>query len=700
MEGPTPRRSEHFPALDGLRALAVAAVVAYHLSPRLVPGGFLGVDLFFVLSGFLITRLLLNERLETGRVRLGAFWGRRARRLLPGLFLMLVAVAVAGMVLPGTLDPYSLRGDGLATLFYYANWHFLAVNQSYFGNVALPSPLEQTWSLSIEEQFYLVWPLVLLGLTAVMRRRSPRALLVPILVLAAASVVAMAVVYGGGSGREAAYFGTECRAFELLAGAAAAVVLRGRATDLAHRLAEASRPSRLLQAAGLTALTGIVAAIVVCRPGPFVFDGGLALIATGAATLLVASLGPGPLRRLLSTRPLRAIGRVSYEIYLWHWPVIVVGDQVLHLGGLARAAIEVALTLLLAVASYRLVDAPLRRARYDSLLRRAALPVSVAATSVVVLSIVPLSGVAAASSAASLGRLTAPGNLPARPASGRLDEAASTVFGVHLGPPVGHIDLGFVPSPRHRVRLMYIGDSVMYQLELALAAGLDSTGEATTAQYGAILGWSPRMRSTLPKLGREIARTHPDLVVAMWTQDNVFVATHGIAAYTREVLDPLLGVLLRPGDGVRGVVVVAQPPQPPRNSWMPDVHADVYDPKGMGMWEEAMREEARRMPGRIAFVPATQMLELDHHYTTWLWSPGGSIERVRQIDDFHLCLNGGVRYGAGAADGITRLLGLPAPRPNWWLDSFAKARRWYQLPKFPPGMCPDDAPATLHGLPG
>jgi peptidoglycan/LPS O-acetylase OafA/YrhL len=700
MEGPTPRRSEHFPALDGLRALAVAAVVAYHLSPGLVPGGFLGVDLFFVLSGFLITRLLLDERLDTGRVRLGAFWGRRARRLLPGLFLVLVAVAVAGMLLPGTLDPYSLRGDALAALFYYANWHFLAVNQSYFGHVALPSPLEQTWSLSIEEQFYLVWPLVLLGLTAVMRRRSPRALLVPILVLAAASVAAMAAVYGGGGGREAAYFGTECRAFELLAGAAAAVVLRGRATDLAHRLAAARAPSRLLQAAGLAALAGIVAAIAVCRPGSFVFDGGLALVAVGAATLLVASLGPGPLRRVLSTRPLRAIGRVSYEIYLWHWPVIVVGDQVLHLGGLGRAAVEVALTLLLAVASYRLVDAPLRRARYDSLLRRAALPVSVAATSVVVLSIVPLSGVAAASSAASLGRITASSPRPAGAAPGRLGEAASVVFGVHLGPPVGRIDLGFAPSSRHRVRLMYIGDSVMYQLELALAAALDSTGDATTAQYGAILGWSPRMRSTLPTLGREIARTHPDLVVAMWTQDNVVVATHGIAAYEREVLDPLLGVLLRPGDGVRGVIFVAQPPQPPRNSWMPDVHADVYDPRGMVMWEETMREEARRMPGRIAFVPATQMLELDHHYTTWLWSPGGSIERVRQIDDFHLCLNGGVRYGAGAVAGITRLLALPSPRPNWWLGSFAEARRWYQLPKFPPGMCPADAPATLHGRPG
>lgn len=683
-----PRKAAHerYPALDGLRALAIGGVLAYHLGWAALPGGYLGVDLFFVLSGFLITRLLLAERLATGSVRLRAFWGRRAKRLLPGLFLVLGALAVAAIVVPSVLDPSRLQGDGLAALFYYANWHFLLAHQSYFGQVGLPSPLEHTWTLSIEEQFYLLWPLVLSGLAALAGRRGragrelAASLLVPVGLLAAGSLVAMTLVYDGGKGLEAAYFGTECRAFELLFGALAALWLESRPAG-----GPLGRPgrSRLVAALGLAGLAGVLAAMALITPGRFAFSGGIGLVDLGAVLLVLACLVAGPVRALFSLSPLRLVGQASYEIYLWHWPVIVFCEGELHLAGAARVIFVLGVTGLLAFGSYFLVDRPLRRASYASLRRRLLLPGAVAATCALVVAAVPLGTAAAAPGEPRLGRVAAG------------HETSSAVFGVRLPPPVGRLDLGFAPSRQRRVRVMFIGDSVMYQLELAVGAALAATGEARTVQDGAILGWSPRGGSDFARLRAEVARSRPDLVVAMWTQDNEWVARHGVAAYEKAVLSPLLSLFLGKKSSVRGVVFVAQPPQPPPDSWMPDVHADVYDPPGMALWEKAARAEAAAHPGRIAFVPATEMLELDGHYTSFLPTPGGRIARVRQVDDFHLCLNGGVRYGAGAAAGLVRLLSLSPPRANWWLGPFAKARRWYELPGFPPGMCPSDAPASL-----
>jgi peptidoglycan/LPS O-acetylase OafA/YrhL len=159
----------HLPALNGLRGLAVIGVVAYHLQIGWARGGYLGVDLFFVLSGFLITTLLLEEWVGTGRVDLGAFWGRRARRLLPALFLVVLALALylicnavwGGPGANGLIDLSGLRGDAVATLLYVNNWHLIFAHQSYFAQFSTPSPLQHTWSLAIEEQFYLVWPLLL-----------------------------------------------------------------------------------------------------------------------------------------------------------------------------------------------------------------------------------------------------------------------------------------------------------------------------------------------------------------------------------------------------------------------------------------------------------------------------------------------------------------------------------------------------------
>ncbi|GAA1809665.1 acyltransferase [Planosporangium flavigriseum] len=182
--------SGYRPALDGLRAVAVGAVIIYHLRDGLLPGGFLGVDLFFVLSGYLITGLLLDEHARTGHINLATFWARRVRRLMPALLLM-VAVAIAVRVWAPLSDWQQRRGDLLATIFYYANWHMIASDQSYFAQFASQSPLRHAWSLAIEEQFYIVWPLLVLVLLRWRRRCLPAVFALG----AAASAITMIVLY-------------------------------------------------------------------------------------------------------------------------------------------------------------------------------------------------------------------------------------------------------------------------------------------------------------------------------------------------------------------------------------------------------------------------------------------------------------------------------------------------------------------------
>src|SRR5580704_5918405 len=182
-------RRHHLPALDGLRAVAVCAVMAYHLGFGWAGGGYLGVDLFFVLSGFLITSLLIEERSTTGTVSLRRFWSRRARRLLPALLIMLGAIALYTTLGGPGVNPTTLRGDFVAALFYFANWHFIAAHNSYFAQFLAPSPLEHTWSLAIEEQFYVAWPPLLLLFAKIGGRNWRRAAIVGTAALALGSVL-------------------------------------------------------------------------------------------------------------------------------------------------------------------------------------------------------------------------------------------------------------------------------------------------------------------------------------------------------------------------------------------------------------------------------------------------------------------------------------------------------------------------------
>jgi peptidoglycan/LPS O-acetylase OafA/YrhL len=352
----------HVPALDGLRGAAVVAVLLYHGGH--LTGGYLGVDLFFVLSGYLITSLLLAEHRTNGSIDLGAFWARRARRLLPAVLVLLAGIAVYAWVVARPIDLGQIRADGLATLFYAANWHAIARGGSYWDISLAPSPLQHTWSLAIEEQFYLLWPLVVVGLarrSGALLERSVGRLAIG---LSAVSVGLFVGLHLHGSSDTRVYEGTDTRAAALLLG----VALAAYGPRLRARLAGVA-----LEAVGLLAAVALAGLWLRLEgTSPWLYRGGLPLASVlGVLVLVAASDAASPmLGRVLSFAPLRWVGLISYGLYLWHWPIYQAIDQRngrlpglggTELRGAALLAVKLGLSLAVAVASYVVVEQPVRR---------------------------------------------------------------------------------------------------------------------------------------------------------------------------------------------------------------------------------------------------------------------------------------------------------------------------------------------------
>ena len=341
------------PALDGLRALALVGIVAYHAGVELLPGGFLGVSSFFTLSGFLITTLLLQERRRSGRIDLTAFWGRRMRRLLPAL---LVVVAVVGLTTPLWGDPSQisrLGADGVASVFYVANWWFIAEGDSYGALFQSPSPLRHIWSLAVEEQFYFLFPPVFAVLLAAARRRF----LLPAVVLATAvAAVLPAVLHDAGRSVDRLYFGTDTRLAELMVG----VLL---ATWWSRSGSRTPRSSPGLTVAGLVSFAGLGWMWATAGAADaWLYRGGFTVHAALTAVVIMAALAEGgPIRRAFSVRPLVRLGVLSYGAYLIHWPIVLWLEQSTGLGSWARFALVLVLTIPLAAASYRFVEQPVRQ---------------------------------------------------------------------------------------------------------------------------------------------------------------------------------------------------------------------------------------------------------------------------------------------------------------------------------------------------
>jgi peptidoglycan/LPS O-acetylase OafA/YrhL len=390
---PSATGKERITALDGLRAVALLIIMGYHFGVGWLRGGFFSLDIFYVLSGYLITGLLVSEYRKRGRIVLSVFWLRRARRLLPALLIVLVVVTLmVRFAEPQGLYP-GFRSDALSALFYYSNWWQIVASNNYFLATGAVSPLTHTWSLAVEEQFYLVWPLVVLAVMHLSRgfARGLRALLVLSIAGAAGSALEMALLYRPGNTTRL-YFGTDTHAQSILVGAVLACALtliemqRGN-EGMAPRAS--SSPARWgLALIGLAGLAGTLT-LTVTGQGTAAFDyrGGFLLSALSAAAIIIGAVTvpTGPIARVLSLRPLVWLGTISYGAYLWHYPIYVYLDsERTDLSGLSLLALRFASTVALAAASYYLVERPVMLGTFWRSLKAAVPAVTLLAATVAV----------------------------------------------------------------------------------------------------------------------------------------------------------------------------------------------------------------------------------------------------------------------------------------------------------------------------
>lgn len=360
--------SRYVPSLDGLRALAVLAVIAYHMHLGFAPGGLLGVTMFFVLSGYLITGLLISEIETTGTVDLKAFWVRRIKRIVPAVLFAIVGTAALCTLLNHALLT-KMRPDILPTVFFFNNWWQIIHNVSYFDALGAPSPLAHTWSLAIEEQFYLVWPVILM---LIVHRGAKKGTIAKGCAIAAlVSVVLMAVMFNPAEDPSRVYYGTDTRAFSLLIGAILAFIwpYQKLADDAGSAMTDRARLG--LDVMGGLALLGLVLLVAFSNGfSPFIYRGGLLLCSLLTALFIACIVHPGSLiGRVFALKPLVWVGQRSYSMYLWHFPILLLLEppHVNEGTPIYLMAIELAAIFTFAHFSYEYVENPLRRGAAEKL---------------------------------------------------------------------------------------------------------------------------------------------------------------------------------------------------------------------------------------------------------------------------------------------------------------------------------------------
>jgi peptidoglycan/LPS O-acetylase OafA/YrhL len=594
-----PTNADHLryhPALDGLRGVAVLAVIAYHDNYTWAKGGFLGVDAFFVLSGFLITTLLVLEFRRGRVIHLASFWARRARRLLPALLLVLVFVSVYTRLAVVPWERTRIRGDGLASLFYVANWRFVVDGQGYFSLFSAASPLRHMWSLAIEEQYYLVWPIVVLVCLKV-ARGSLRVLTAVCVAGIGASVIAMRVRFVARDPSHA-YYATDARAHSLLIGALLGLVLL------------AWRPSALAtRRVGFAAALGLIAVLLaftrVSGTDAAYYRGGSAVFALTCAAVIAGAVQRGSVSALLSASPLVWTGRISYGLYLWHWPIDVwlVPSRV-SLGANALNALRLAVTFAAAIASYHLVERPIRTRSFRP--RAAVFAFAPAAAAVVIVvwlsagGATPLPGYLAGAapspadaSAAGLPNFIWGYGDPLLCGEPRASETAEATEASARGPRLP------IP-PAAAARVLLVGDSTACSLWPGLRAVAQQNGIAT--DQGSVFGCgiasgevtSTRNEAVTPNssrcpqfldyaVPRALARSNPTLVIWMsvWEKSDLVVDGRTIVAGTPEWeatiqsrMDTALARLTAGGAHVVMVTEAAPAPNPAQGTETFDRQAD------------------------------------------------------------------------------------------------------------------------------
>jgi peptidoglycan/LPS O-acetylase OafA/YrhL len=622
-----------------MRAFAVAAVLLYHGGVPGIGGGLLGVDVFFVLSGFLITCLLCGEYTISDTIRLGRFWAGRARRLLPALFLLLLGVALYTWVFRSTLDVSGIRGDALATLVYVANWHFVLTGQSYFDQSTTPSPLLHMWSLSVEEQYYLVWPLVAL---VALRWRGPRGVAWVALVGAATSAVLMGWMYEAGVSVDRLYYGTDTRAQALLVGS----VLGAVASQRQWRVVSGDRVDTtagrvmggVLGAAGAGVLLWAFHAFN--GQAAFLYHGGFLLVALAAAAVITAvtSWRTSVLAAFLSLPPLTYIGRISYGLYLYHWPLFLALDHA-HTGlsGLALLSVRLSSTFAVAVASFHLVEEPVRKGRLARRWSALAMALGGAVLSAVV---IVAATVPVASAAVPVATTKGAG---LSPAEHRALAAASA----------------FSSDP---VRALWLGDSLAATAYSGLR--VDSVQRYGVKLYeGAVLGFT--LTLTPSRLGgvvsqcvqgidcgswqeiwsKDVAEAHPEVVGVLFGRfelaDNFYDGRwmHVGQPVWDDHIEGLLqqAVAILTAGGAHVVLYTFPYIDPPveqaNGSPFPE-----NEPSRVDAWNGLLRQVAADHPATVTLVDLNRILDPDGHFTDTVGGVG-----VRWADDgIHITYAGGV----------------------------------------------------------
>lgn len=646
----------HIPALDGLRGVAVLGVLLFHAD--YLTGGFLGVDLFFALSGFLITRLLVREADRTSTIDLVGFWGRRFRRLLPAALVFLAVVMLWARWF-GSADQWATTlNDGPWAQFYLANWNQILSDRSYWDSFAEPPLFTHLWSLAIEEQFYVVWPLVA-ALVWRMTRRGHDVLLAVCLGGAALSFVAMLVLFDGGDPTRV-YMGTDTRASSILIGAALgtrpAMRLVSRAVEARPHIVD------LLMVVAMASIA-VMWFTIDGASSEMLFRGGLLAHSTLAAIVVAfAAVRLGWVTWVLGTAPLQWLGRLSYSLYLWHWPIYaVVNTRSTGLDGLGLLAVRLALSIAAAMASYHLVEVPLRhRAAWThGSTGRWVFVGSMAAVALLwVVTPPPVTDVARFDP----GSITAPGSgttgTPAEPSP----DSPTTV-----PTPSPTTSTPVVPGPPVRT-VVWDGDSLAWDQAPAVVAALGASGltAISTAEVGGRLTPYEDGRDPLARVQAGLAQAPTgqpvDLIVhqlTVWDADadpaSQLAALEGLAA-------------LASANGARLVLVTA-----------PVVAPDMSSP-GTADLEANARRVAAGSDGQV--VVLDQSVVFGDEFVDDLDGDGVP---ERKPDGIHVCPAGAARMAAWLIPELgSRFSGVTVVEPAVWAGG-----EWAQDPRYddPPGAC-------------
>jgi peptidoglycan/LPS O-acetylase OafA/YrhL len=670
-------RLAHQPALDGLRGAAVAGVVAFHLG--YLDGGFLGVDLFFTLSGYLITRLLLVERDGSGNTDLADFWKRRAWRLLPALFLVLATVAVYAWIEARPDELIGIRESGLASLLYVTNWFFLATGDGYWNLFTTPTPFDHLWSLAIEEQFYVIWPILFVPLAS---QAGSRALAWFSAVAAVLTAIWMAV------GDPAnAYLNTITRSSSILLGALLGIALHHDWASVRRYL---SGPAgRLTSAASLTFVAWSWIATDGSDDASF-FDGGFFIHAVSVCVLIgrVTIADNGTEARVFSLRALRALGIVSYGLYLWHWPVIVIANlERTGTDGATLLAIRLALMTLLTTASYLLIEKP---ARHNwSRVRHAIWGLPVAA---VITALLLTAGTRAPETSTVIGATptatatTVIENNPTKPSDNptfdtdtadsvdgnpseqgaggvEQDESPPRLVVTATAPPIFDS-----PTADDPLVVLLVGDSYLFDAEPAIVAAFETVPEIdirTGARWGFAITDSESL-AILTEL-RDLHR--PDVVITMWARfDAAWLDDRGnnpdavaeLEAITTEAFD------LLSADGAAVVAIGLAPSLGPGIDRVP-VDRTIND---------VFIAAADGTTGKAVYLDPDPVVAPDGEPERWIVVDGNAL-LVRKADVSHYCGDGAARWGLALGELLATMTSIrPVDPSTWWSGD------WRDDPRF------------------